>query len=443
MDNNDLKQEELRRKRRAANRRNINLSYGIVMAIVIGFLLVDYIILSDIEAFTWRDFLNDIVGNLMGVMGAFVIFDIIHDKLSKDSYADEVSEHILDTLLSQNGIEALDENLKRKFVSASLVSLDSDKEAGAEIADSVEKYLTGNSDREKVLELLDEFSNKKKEEYIYSNVKSIIKDSDSFDMLQNFLDGYLKKNYDCRLRTSFSYEFILSTNLSDVYDCFNNKNDYFLVQEMVTYQIKYLTQEANNLKGKDGEISLGFSYDNKSLDKLLRDGKTDLQEDKECIFRESLCLNAEEIAYFNNLSSDELLDLFQKMFKPHLTIDGDECSLKSVKSNDYGIIAKFKIDEKRIIELEKDIHNVDIVFYMPKLWNGVLEVALVDPTKNPKISINYPEDSMHVDMYSFLNKSDDISYDHTHIEDNGMYRIILNDSWVFPVSGIVFAINRL
>ena len=80
---------------------------------------------------------------------------------------------------------------------------------------------------------------------------------------------------------------------------------------------------------------------------------------------------------------------------------------------------------------------------MPKLWQGVLEVALVDPTRNPKISIDYPEDLMHVDMYSFLNKGDDTSYDNTHIEDNGMYRVVLNNTWVFPVSGVMFTINKI
>lgn len=416
------------------------------MVIVIAFLLIDYVILSDINGFTWQDFLKDVVGNLMGVMGAFVIFDIIHDKLSKDSYADEVSEQILDTLLDQDGIEALDPKLKRKFVSASLQSLDQDKEAASEIAEAIENYLSENADRAEVLARIDTYSNRQKEAFVRSNISSIVKDPFAADMVNDFLDSYLKRDNDCRLRTNFSYQFILSANLPDEYACLKQRTDYFLVHEMLTYEVKFLTEKMNNLKTENGIVCIGFPYDNSSLDKFLRDSIPNQQQDEEfgnCVFRESLCINPEDIEYFSGLSSEELKQQFAKMFKPHLSIDGNSGELNSVEAYPYGIIAKFKFEDRVAAKPENDIHTVDIVFYMPKLWQGVLEVALVDPTRNPKISIDYPEDLMHVDMYSFLNKGDDTSYDNTHIEDNGMYRVVLNNTWVFPVSGVMFTINKI
>lgn len=446
MGNSRERQEELREQKRKANRRNINLSYAVIMAVVIGFLLIDYIVLSDLNGFTWQDFVKDIVGNLMGVLAAFVIFDVIHDKLSRDSYADEVSEQILDTLLSQDGIEALDEEIRRKFVGASLRSLDTDKEAADEIAEAIESYLCGNAERAGVLERIDEFSDRQKEIFIRENIDSVLREPDSSDMLQDFLNSYLKKDNDIRLRTNFSYEFILSAVLPDEYKVLKGKDEYFLVHEMLTYEVKFLTEKMNNLRARNGIICVGFPYDNSALDKFLRDSIPNQQQDEElgnCIFRESLCINPEDVEYLSKLSPEELKKQFQGMFKPHLTVDGAAGELCAVEAHEYGLIAKFKMSGlDPNFEPENGIHNVDIVFYMPKKWGGALEVALVEPTKNPKISIDYPESLMHVDMYSFLNKSDDTSYDNTHIEDNGMYRIILNNTWVFPVSGILFAINK-
>jgi hypothetical protein len=445
MDVNRQRQEEQRIKRRKANRRNINLSYVIVMAIVIVGLFADYIILQDLNEFSWQGFISDIVGNLMGVMGAFVVFDIIHDKLSKDSYADEVSEQILDTLLRQDGIEALDEDIKRKFVRASLMSLDRDKEAAEEINKSLEEYLSEIADRYYVLDRIDEFSDKQKDMFVRENVASILKDDTASDMILDYLDSYLKKDNNLRFRTNFSYEFILSATLPEEYDVLKHKEEYYLVHEMLSYEVKFLTEEMNNLKPRNGIVCLGFPYDNSALDKFLRDSIPNQQQDEElgnCVFRESLSLNEEDREYFMNLPADELKNIFKKMFKPHLSINGNSGELEKVEAYPYGIIAKFRMDNNSIVEPESGIYNVDIVFYMPKKWQGVLEVALVDPTKNPRISIDYPEDLMYVDMYSFLNKSDETSYDNTHIEDNGMYRIILNNKWVFPVSGIMFVIGK-
>lgn len=54
-------------------------------------------------------------------------------------------------------------------------------------------------------------------------------------------------------------------------------------------------------------------------------------------------------------------------------------------------------------------HVVRIIFHMPRKWDSLLEIVLVDPTKAPKIFVSYQEDTMEVDMFSFLSKCEESS----------------------------------
>lgn len=425
-------------KRRKANQKNIDLSYVIVGVIVLVLILFDYIILSGLDSFSWSEFVKNITGNLMGVLAAFLIFDIVHDKLAKDSYADEVSEQILQTLLEQQGIDALNEELKRKFITASLKSLDSDSEASAEITTALEEYLNKNAERTQFLEKLEYFSEEQKKKFVTSNVISIVDDTDVASMINNFMRNYLVKNNNCRIRNSFEYKFELRDTLPTAFSDLKHKDDYFFVEETLTYDIKYLTEEMNNVN--TDRVSIGFAYDNKNLDKFLRDNQINQMGDvlSNCLFRESLDIEQEDMDYFSSLPAQELKDKFCQMFKPHLSIDGKAGELVDVSAYEYGIVAEFKVGH----DVKAMAHTIDMVFDMPKKWGGILEVALVDPTRNPRIALSYSGDNMQVEMYSFLNKNDDTSYENTHIDDIGIYRIILNDTWVYPLSGIVFTIDK-
>ena len=117
MVNRDRNENEYNR-RRAINERNLNMSYIVIASVVALLLVIDYIFLSRQGTFSWISFIENIAGNLMGVLAAFLIFDVIHDKLAKESQADIVSDQILKTLLEQRGIDALDDELKRTFISA-------------------------------------------------------------------------------------------------------------------------------------------------------------------------------------------------------------------------------------------------------------------------------------------------------------------------------------
>ena len=127
------------------------------------------------------------------------------------------------------------------------------------------------------------------------------------------------------------------------------------------------------------------------------------------------------------------------MFRPHLNID--RCRGEIVAVNvipDSGIIIVFRVDH----DIQAAEHTIGIVFHIPKKWDTVVEVALVEPTKEPQISLSYNEDAMDVEMYAFLNKGESSSYENVSENENGIYSIALTGEWVFPMSGVIFSVKR-
>ena len=188
------------------------------------------------------------------------------------------------------------------------------------------------------------------------------------------------------------------------------------------------------------EVKIGFLFGNMNLDNVLRDRKDDSAFDN-CIFRESLSITAEDIEYFFRLQKEkpeEMVNQFKALFKLDLQIDGFKGLIKSVEVNTVGILVKLHSDfDVNLME-----HTVRIIFHMPMRWGSVLEVAIVDPTKAPKISLSYPEDVMDVDMYSFLSKGEESALEVAHEHQNGVYDIVLNTEWMYPISGMVFTVER-
>lgn len=127
-----------------------------------------------------------------------------------------------------------------------------------------------------------------------------------------------------------------------------------------------------------------------------------------------------------------------EMFKVDLQIDRCSGKLVDVMLKDHGIIAKYKVDH----DVNALSHVIRIIFHMPKQWGTLLEVALVDPTKGPKITVSYPEDIMDVEMFSFISKSEESSLEVAHEQNNGIYDIALNTEWIYPIGGMVFSVSK-
>jgi len=390
--------------RREINKGYIILYLGVLLMIIIG----EIVLYNTKQDFSWSELLQDAIGNLMGVLAAFIVFDIAHEKISKDAYAGEISEQILDTLMYHPEVmELYDNDQKKVFVNAFIASIVDDSDTVQMIINHLNSYLLTDKDFKENVELT---------------------------------DG------DCRIKTAFSYRFVLDTERTSAFSdlkapIVDGMDPYFYVQEELNYKIKFLSQKGNYTNCH--EVKIGFIYDNAALDRFLRGSNSQNNDEllKNCLFRESLDLEEIDKEMFCAIANDKikLIELIKKMFRLHLNIDrcrGEMVDVKVIPES--GIIIVFKVAH----DLNMIEHTIDIVFHMPKKWDTIVEVVLVEPTKEPRISLSYNEDAMNVEMYPFLNKGESSSYENTSENENGVYSIVLSGEWVFPVSGVVFSIKR-
>lgn len=362
-------------------RRNYAILY--ILTLTVWMALV---IFSFLNGFlTFKELVVDIIISLVGVLPPILLFDFFNEKLSKDASAIEMSNKITETLMSNP-------------------------------------------------ETLDLFTAEQKEEFILSTIQSIAKDKDVTEMINDSVHNFLFSSQALKLRTQFFYDFELHENLPAVYNEYiKNKDAYFYVQEKLNYKIKYITDTVNATQSN--YIKIGFSFSNTHLDNALREnGATPFFEN--CLFREALDIKPCDIETFKNAVADK--QIFQQLFKVDLQIDHFNGTLENVETSDYGIVCIFKVDH----DTKLSEHQIRIIFHMPKVWNSVLEVALVDPVKAPKISLSYPEDTLAVEMYSFLSKNKESSVAIAHEHLNGIYDIALSDDWIYPISGLVFAVKK-
>ena len=67
--------------------------------------------------YCFRDFVDSVVGNLIGVLAGFCVFDILYNKLTQDAYAKETSQQIAKTLMGDpETMDAFSEEDKKAFL---------------------------------------------------------------------------------------------------------------------------------------------------------------------------------------------------------------------------------------------------------------------------------------------------------------------------------------
>lgn len=381
MKDTEKRRLELVKSVKREKRRNYIILYSVTAAIW-GVLMI--VSLTN-GFFTGKGFIVDVVQNLVGILPPLLLFDFFNEKLSRDANAIEMSTKITETLMSNP-------------------------------------------------ETLELFTDEQRKDFIKSTIASIVKDEDATEMINDNLNNYLYANTNYRLRTSFDYNFELDETLPIAYTpILADRSAYFYVQEKLHYKIKFLSQQANNIRSN--RIKIGFAFNNNCLDTALRESKTtDVWNN--CFFRESLDLCPEDVENFKKAVSD--LEGFQKVFKLDVQVDRFKGTLEKVHVCNEGIVCTILSDH----DIQAMEHTIRLIFHMPKRWGSILEIALVDPVKAPRIFVSYPEDSMSVDMFSFLSKGEESSLEMAHEHLNGIYDITMNSEWVYPISGMVFQVDK-
>lgn len=351
--------------KKKSTRRDINKAYIILYLSVLLCIVIGEIILYNVqEKFSLMDLVKDIIGNLMGVLAAFVVFDIAHEKISKDSYASEISEQILDTMMYHPETMNLYENNQKKlFVNAFIESIVEDVDVAQMLNGTLDRYMLTKED----------FENK--------NLPSSL----------------------CRIRTAFSYRLVIDTQRTKAFKLLkrDEKEDpYFFIQEEIYYKEKILTKQGR--VHRDSLVRIGFIFDDAVLDSSLRGSKkfqmnTELQN---CIFRERLDIEDEDIDKLCSLSEEELKNTIEKMIRPHLSINRCPRRIKEVINiPNQGIVVVFELDHS----IDMDEYTVEMIFHIPQRWNSIIKVILPEPTKEPSISLSYNEDEVDVEMCPFMN----------------------------------------
>ena len=358
-----------------------------VIIIISGYV---FMLVTD-PSYGFRDFVDSVVGNLIGVLAGFCVFDILYNKLTQDAYAKETSQQIAKTLMGDP-------------------------------------------------ETMDAFSEEDKKAFLKSTLVSMLRDDDAVDLLTTNMGKYFDGAKSARIRKAFDYIITVEDKLTPDYETYDfpglKENRYFLLDEEFKFTVKYLSGHDANFSGD--HVCLGFAYDKRSLDAgLLEDGKD--ADFSKCIFNEDLVVTPEAIKYINSIPNDEVTAVINDLFVPTLWVDGDggrEEDLVEVERKQNGLIFKFKLEyDKTRME-----HDVRIYFKMPRLWDHIFEVTLVDPTKNPHIKLKYKSD-MDVTMYSYLNKEDQ-SNAGAFVKRADLYEISIKDEWVYPKSGALFHIRK-
>lgn len=363
----------------------------LVAAIVI---IIGYTILSIFRGYKILDFIDSVVGNLIGVFGGFCIFDILYNKLTQEEQTRETSQQITRTLMGEP-------------------------------------------------EILDAFEDEDKKNFLKSTITSLVKDEDAVDMLVTNLEKYFDDVRGARIRKMFDYVINLDPVLTQEYIDAGfpgaQEGKYYLIDEEFKFTVKYLAQTDSIYS--DEYVKIGFAYDKRSLDAgLLETGRD--ADFAECIFNEDLVVEPEAIEFINSIPADKVNDTINSLFVPILRIDNSEDDedkkVLEVERKTNGLIFKFKLDYDRSDGVNE--HSVSIYFKMPRVWNSLFEVTLVDPTKEPHIKLKY-KSGMEVGMYSYLNKESQANSG-ACIRRAGLYDIAIKNEWIYPKSGVVFSIKK-
>jgi hypothetical protein len=358
--------------------------------LIVGTILI-WIILLLLKIFIWEfsfnDLLDDITANILGILPPLLIFNFAYEKLTQDISAIEMSEQITETLMSDPETIAL-------------------------------------------------FTEEQRRGFINSTISSLV-DKRASDMVQGTLDPYLSAEASYNIRSSFDYNIQLLYDIpkNDIF----NPEDYFYLAETLQYSIYYLNDSST--EDLPSDFYAGFFFENENLDYALRTGKekTGCDEKIPFIFRENLKIKEEDLDKIISLSPQELNSFFNTFIKLKIKIDNESAEILKVTADQTGI--KVLFHSNHIIK--KEGHSVRILFHMPQLWNSEFQVALSDPTYSPKIQLSYQPDKMKVEMYSFFSESIESSVGNALEKDHGMYNVIVTNKWIYPMSGMVFAIKKL
>ena len=352
--------------RRTRSLRTITVMLALITAAVWLILLLVKYIVSGVDLASLFD---DILANILGILPPIILFNFLYEYLTKEHVADEMTEQITQTLMSNpQTIDLFDEQPKKDFVRATIQTLVGEEES---------------------------------------------------EMVYGVVEPYLSQHYN--IRRFFRY----SITLRDYADhpLFPAER-YMRVYEDLKYKKHYI---GDNVLGQ--EFQIGFFVSNAELDRELHK--------RTFLFRENLTIDEQELDVMAAWDDSAKKAFVQEEMSLQIFIDDLPCTLENVLIDANGILLELHSSHR----LDKQELKIEIMFNMPQR-KGYSEflVSINEPTYSPNIQLSYPESTMQVTMFPFLNDGDECLVQNA-MRNTGSCDIYLQEKWIYTMSGVVFIIQ--
>ncbi len=369
---------------RMKNIRSLTVLFFIITAVIwIALVLVKMCFFE----FSPKDLFDDIVSNILGILPPIIIFNFVYEYYTQKYESDEISEKIADTIM-------------------------------------------GRSD------IMSRFKDDQKIDFIRSTINTMVS-PEAAEMTNAVIYPYITNSYN--IRTYFKYSIILRDY--ETHPLFP-KEKYMKVYENFKFTKKYINSD--NLPQ---DFHVGFITANHELDTALRN--------QNYIFQENLSIDEKEFKQLLEMSEEEWKKMVMEEMQLSVYIDDLKATITNVSLSPAGIDIAFHSEHinKQLRKFEpgahmtkydyKTEHSVEISFAMAQTkGHSEFLVSINEPTYAPIIQLSYPESSMSVKAYSFLNDGDESSVERaTH--NVGTYEFCIQNKWIYPVGGVVFVIDNL
>jgi hypothetical protein len=228
--------------------------------------------------------------------------------------------------------------------------------------------------------------------------------------------------------------------LQDLIDALHDTRTYFWLNQCLQYDLRKATDD--ELKPYGGPFELWFAFDEKTLDKAMRQD--------EVFFREVLKLGDADQQRLTALKPDELkaFPLTVLGLKVEARSSGQDLPCKFDVTIDPGASPMLRI-KIREIKGPTDHTGLRITFNMPQL-NDVTRfvVVLPQPTEKPEIEFTRSRGMKNLEPVRFLSRLQDdaivetvdgniVGADNPPPPDPVQFNMKIN-SWTFPTSGVMF-----
>ncbi len=354
------------KKKKRKGIKSITIMLAIITTAVWLILLLAKYIISGVD---FSSLLDDIIANILGILPPIILFNFLYEYLTREHVADEMTEQITQTLMSNpETIDLFDADPKKSFVRTTIQTLVGDEEC---------------------------------------------------DMVYGVVEPYLEMQYN--IRRFFRYNITLRDYSSD--PLFPTEL-YMRVYEDLTYKKHYIGDN-----GLSRAFQIGFFVNNEELDKELHE--------QTFLFRENLKIRPSELEALTLLSPEEQIRFAAEQMSLNVFIDDVKCAIQQVSISHSGIVVSF------LSAHDEDNRNlkIEVMFNMPQL-KGYSEflVSISEPTYSPMIQLSYPESTMNVTMFPFLNDGAECLVQNA-MRNTGSCDIYLQEKWIYPMSGVVFIVQ--